>query len=439
MPPQTRYARSGDVRIAYQVVGDGPRDLVIVPGFVSHVDLSWEHPPYERFMERLATFARVLVFDKRGSGLSDPVHPAATLEERIDDVRAVMDAAGSERAALLGISEGAPMSALFAAGRPDRIEALILYGAFARGTPTPDYPWAMPDELWEEGISGLDESWGHGFSLLSLAPSQMENRPFYEWWCRFERQAASPGVAAAALRLDSQIDVREVLPTVRVPTLVLHRSGDFWSAEGARWVAGQVPGGRYVELPGEDHWPWIGDSEAMIDEVEEFLTGERHEHEPDRVLATVLFTDIVGSTERATQLGDQHWRDLLGRHDRIVRKQLDRHRGREIKSIGDGFLATFDGPARAIRCARSICSDVRTLGLEVRAGIHTGECELMNGDVAGIAVHIGARVVRDAGPGEVLVSSTVRDLVVGSGIQFEDRGKHALKGAPGEWRLYAVD
>ena len=436
--PPTGYARSGNTRIAYQVFGDGPRDLVIVPGFVSHLETSWEHPPYERFMERLASFARVIVFDKRGTGLSDPVAAAATLEDRIDDFRAVMEAAGSDRAALMGISEGAPMSALYAATRPDRVEAVVLYGSFARGTQAPDYPWAPSADAWPVGLAAIDESWGQGFGLITLAPSKFHDRPFFEWWCRFERHAASPGLVEAALDLDRQIDIRDVLPTVGVPALVLHRTGDFWPVEGARWIAGQIPGARFVELPGEDHWPWIGDPDSVVDEIEEFLTGTRGQRAPDRVLATVLFTDIVGSTERASGLGDRRWRELLESHDRVVRRHIDRSRGRAIKSTGDGVLATFDGPARAIDCAQRICQDVRSLGIEVRAGMHTGECELMNGDIGGIAVHIAARVVGGAGAGEVLVSSTVRDLVVGSGIEFEDRGRHALKGAPGEWQLYAA-
>jgi pimeloyl-ACP methyl ester carboxylesterase len=436
---ETRYALAGDVRVAYQVFGDGPRDLVLVPGFVSHLELAWEYPPYERFMRRLAAFARVVVFDKRGSGLSDPVGAAATIEERMDDVRAVMDAVGSERADVFGWSEGANIAAVFGASRPDRVSALVLYGAFARGTPTEGYPWAVVREAWELALQEDEEEWwGQGFSLVNLAPSSFEDEALVRWWGRFERQSMSPTGARAALRLDMELDIRDVVPTIGVPTLVIHRTEDPIPVEGARWLAEQIPDARFVELPGDDHWPWISDPDEVADEVEEFLTGERRERELDRALATVLFTDIVGSTERATALGDRRWRDLLEQHDRLVRRELERHRGREVKMTGDGVLATFDGPARAINCATAICERVRPLGIEVRAGLHTGECELRNGDVGGIAVHIGARVAALAGAGEVVVSSTVKDLVVGSGLTFSDRGTHSLKGAPGEWRLYAL-
>jgi pimeloyl-ACP methyl ester carboxylesterase len=441
MEPETQYAVSGEVRVAYQVVGDGPRDLVLAPGFVSNLELAWEHPPYERFMRRLASFARVIVFDKRGSGLSDPVGEAATLEERMDDIRAVMDAAGAERADVFGWSEGATMTALFGASRPDRVSALVLYGSFARGTPAKGYPWAVAPDAWELWLQEDEEEWwGQGLSLMTFAPSQFEDdEALVRWWGRFERQSMSPRMARAAIRLNMELDIRDVLPSVHLPTLVIHRTDDILSVEGARWLAEQIPDARFVELAGEDHWPWITDPDEIVDEVEEFLTGERHEHELDRVLATVLFTDIVGSTERATALGDRRWGDLLEQHDRLVRRELGRHRGLEVKTTGDGVLATFDGPARGINCARAICAQVRPLGIEVRAGLHTGECELRNGDVGGIAVHIGARVAGMAGPGEVLVSGTVKDLVVGSGFAFTDRGTHSLKGAPGEWRLYTLE
>lgn len=439
MEPETRYARAGDVRVAYQIVGEGRRDLVLVPGFVSHLELVWEYPPYERFMRRLASFARVIVFDKRGSGLSDPVGAAATVEERIDDIRAVMDAAGSESADVFGWSEGALMAAVFAAGFPERVSALVLYGSFARGTPAEGYPWASPPEAWELALQEDEEEfWGQGVSLLMVAPSAFEDEALVRWWARFERQSMSPTMARAALRLCMELDIRDVLPTIRVPTLVVHRTDDVLPVEGARWLAEQIQDARFVELPGDDHWPWISEPDEIVDEVDEFLTGERHESEPDRVLATVLFTDIVGSTERAAALGDRRWRDLLDQHDRLVRRELERHRGRAVKTTGDGVLATFDGPARAINCARAICERVRPLGIEARAGVHTGECELRNGDVGGIAVHIGARVADMAGPGEVVVSGTVKDLVVGSGLAFSERGTHSLKGAPGEWPLYAL-
>jgi pimeloyl-ACP methyl ester carboxylesterase len=436
--PDTRYARAGDISVAYQVVGDGPRDLVLVPGFVSNVELAWEHPPYERFMRRLSASARVIVFDKRGSGLSDPVDHAATIEDRVDDIRAVMDAAGSERADVFGWSEGATMAAVFAASFPERVGSLVLYGAYARGTPAAGYPGAVPRHVWEAGLGQLEETWGQGVSLLTLAPSRGGDEPLVRWWSRFERQSMSPSMAHAVLRLDMELDIRDLLPSIRVPTLVIHRRDDPIPIEGARWLADQIPDARFVELAGDDHWPWITDPEDSVVEVQEFLTGERQEHEPDRALATVLFTDIVGSTERAAALGDRRWRDLLDRHDRLIRHELHRHHGQEVKTTGDGVLATFDGPARGIGCATAICHDARSLGIEVRAGLHTGEVELRNGDVGGIAVHIGARVANMAGPGEVLVSGTVKDLVVGSGLEFTDMGEHSLKGAPGEWHLYAV-
>lgn len=436
---KTQYARSGDFSVAYQVVGEGPRDLVVVPGFVSHLEVAWEHRAYERFMDRLASFARVIVLDKRGCGLSDPLVGSPTLEQRNDDLRAVMDAAGSEQAALFGMSEGAAMTALFAATYPARVAGLVLYGMFARGVHTDDYPWAPDEEFWETGLASIPEAWGEAVSLITLAPSKLEDEAFRNWFGRFERMSASPRVTVDNLRLDMQIDIREALPVISAPTLLIHRSGDFWPIEGARHVAERIPGARLVELPGENHWPWVDDSDAVADEVEEFLTGARHAPEPDRVLATVLFTDIVASTERAAELGDRRWRELLERHEAIVRAQLERFRGRALKTMGDGFLASFDGPARGVRCARAIVEAMRPLGIEIRAGLHTGECEMMNGDMGGIAVHTGARVSAKAAAGEVLVSGTVRDLVAGSGIEFSDRGSHELKGVPGDWRLFAVE
>ena len=440
MEPETRYARAGDVRVAYQVVGDGPRDLVLVPGFVSNLELAWEHPPYERFMKRLSAFARVIVFDKRGSGLSDPVDRASTIEERNDDIRAVMDAVGSERADLFAWSEGANMAGVFAASFPERVSALVLYGAYARATPTQDYPWGIPPEIVEMATrESEEETWGIALSLALLAPSRLGDEAMVRWWGRFERQSMSPAIALDIIRLNTEMDIREVLPSIRVPTLVMHSVEDVVPIEGARWLADQLPDAQFVEVPGDAHWPWITEPDASVDEVQQFLTGVRHEHEPDRVLTTIMFTDIVGSTERAATMGDKRWRDLLQQHDRLVSRELDRHRGRHVKAIGDGVLATFDGPARAIGCAQAICEQTKSLGVEVRAGLHSGEVELLDGDVGGIAVHIGARVASIAGPGQVLVSSTVKDLVVGSAWQFEDRGTHSLKGAPGEWRLYAVE
>jgi pimeloyl-ACP methyl ester carboxylesterase/class 3 adenylate cyclase len=439
MDLETRYARAGDIRVAYQVVGEGPRDLVLVPGFVSNLELAWEHPPYERFMKRLSSFARVIVFDKRGSGLSDPVDRAATIEERIDDIRAVMDAVGCKRADVFAMSEGANMSAVFAASFPERLSALVLYGAYGRSTSTQDYPWGIPEAIRQLAVKEPEvETWGTGISLALLAPSRLQDKAMLRWWGRFERQSMSPAMARDVIRFNMEVDIREVLPSIRVPTLVIHSAEDVIPVQGARWLAEQIPDAQFVEVPGDDHWPWITEPDASVDEVEQFLTGVRHEHEPDRMLTTILFTDIVGSTERAAALGDKRWRDLLQQHDRLVSRELDRHRGREVKAIGDGVLATFDGPARAIGCARAICEQANMLGMEVRAGLHSGEVELRDEDVGGIAVHIGARVANMAGPGEVLVSSTVKDLVVGSGFEFTDRGTHPLKGAPGVWRLYAV-
>jgi class 3 adenylate cyclase len=448
MQPTTRYAKSGDVNIAYQVIGEGPLDLVYVPGWVSHLDLNWEEPDYARFLERLASFSRLIMFDKRGTGLSDrvPVNALPTLEQRMDDVRAVMDATGSEQAALFGASEGGPMCALFAATYPERVGSLVMYGSYARGLPEGDYPWAAtrwattPDDL-EAMLELMGERWGEPDDFLGLwGPSIAGHDRYKQWWSRYLRISASPAAAVAFSRMNHQVDVRHVLPTIRVPTLVIHRAEDSLNLPaGSRYMADRIPGARYVELPGEDHLWFFGDQDALLDEIEQFLTGTRRVREPDRVLATVMFTDIVGSTERAAELGDRRWRELLASHEAVVRAQLERFRGREVQMLGDGVLATFDGPARAIRCARVICDEIRALGIEIRAGLHTGECEMVNGDVVGIAVHTGARVSAKASSGEVLVSSTVKDLVAGSGIEFQDRGVHQLKGVPGEWRLFAVE
>jgi pimeloyl-ACP methyl ester carboxylesterase len=436
--PETQYAKSGDVNIAYQAIGDGALDLVYVSGWVSNLELMWDEPQYERFLRRLASFSRLIVFDKRGTGLSDPValDHLPTLEQRMDDVRAVMDAVGSERAAVFGNSEGGQMSLLFAATYPERTVALVTQGTFAKRLWSPDYPWAPTPEAREQEIRDIEASWAD-LDVTTLAPSTDD--AFRRRLAAYFRRSASPAVGAAFLRMNTQADLRAVLPTIRVPTLVIHRADDRdVSVEEGRWIASQIPGARYVELPGIDHVPWVGNQDEVVDEIEEFLTGARPAPEPDRVLATVLFTDIAGSTARAVELGDRRWRELLEVHHAAVRRQLERFRGREVDTAGDGFLATFDGPARGVRCARAIVDAVREVGLDLRAGLHTGECELVNGGVRGIAVHTGARVAAQAGPGEVLVSSTVKDLTAGSGIEFEDRGEHELKGVPGEWRLYAV-
>jgi pimeloyl-ACP methyl ester carboxylesterase len=439
--PETRYTRSGDVNIAYQVVGDGPRDLVLVLGWVTHVEYIWEEPSAAAFLKRLASFSRLILFDKRGTGLSDrvPNSELPTLEQRMDDVRAVMDAAGSERAALMGVSEGGPMCLLFAATHPQRTTALILIGSYARRMWAPDHQWATPPEEGEAFLKEIAHDWGGPVGLDVRAPSELDNEAFRRWWATYLRMSASPGAAETLTRMNGLIDVRHVLPAVRVPTLILHAEHDrSLSVEHGRYVAQQIEGARYVEVPSDDHLPWVGDQDAILDEVEEFLTGARRGSEPDRVLATVLFTDIVGSTQRAVQLGDRRWHALLTAHETVIRRELERFRGHEIDTAGDGFLATFDGPARAIRCAVAIRDGVHSIGLTIRAGLHTGECELHGGNIAGIAVHTGARVAALAGPDEVLVSSTVKDLVAGSGIGFEDRGVHELKGVPGSWRIFGV-
>jgi pimeloyl-ACP methyl ester carboxylesterase len=439
--PTTRYARSGELNIAYQVVGRRPFDLIWVPGWVSNIEESWEVPEYAHFLHRLASFSRLILFDKRGTGLSDRVSNdrLPTLEQRMDDVRAVLDAVGSERAAVFGASEGGNLSILFAATHPERVHALVLQAVYAKRLWSPDYPWAPTPEQRELDTQQIEREWAGEMDVSQLAPSAVADPALMRRIATFFRRSASPGAAVALLRMNAQIDTRSVLPAIRVPTLVLQRTGDREvNAEEERWIASQIPAAKYVELVGDDHLPWIGDSDRLLDEVEEFLTGIRRGPEPDRILATVLFTDIVASTERATALGDRRWRELLAAHHAAVRQQLDRWSGQEIDTAGDGFLASFDGPARAIRCACAIRDQVLTLGLEIRAGLHTGECERVGAKLVGLAVHTGARVAALAGPSEVLVSRTVKDLVAGSGIEFESRGLHLLKDVPGEWQLFAV-
>jgi class 3 adenylate cyclase len=439
--PTTLYARSGSVSIAYQVVGDGPRDLVQVSGWVSHLEAGWDEPLQARFRRRLASFSRLILFDKRGTGMSDRVadRDLPMLEQRMDDVRAVMDAAGSTRAVILGQSEGGSMAMLFAATYPDRTTALITIGSYARRIWDPEYPWAPTSAERQQFFDWIERNWGGDVDPSTLAPSLASDEGFKRQLARFFRLSASPGSALALAKMNTQIDVRSVLSTIRVPTLVLHRSGDLDAniAEG-RYIAERIPGAKFVELPGVDHLPWAGNQEDILDQIEEFLTGVRPVPHPDRMLATVLFTDIVGSTERAASLGDSAWRDVLERHHVSVRAELAHFRGQEITTTGDGFVATFDGPARAVRCAVAIRDRLHESGLEVRAGIHTGECERMGDNIGGIAVHIGSRVAGLAEPGEVLASSTVKDLTAGSGIVFEDRGAHPLKGIPGEWRMFRV-
>lgn len=436
MQPVTQYARSGDVHVAYQAFGDGPINLVLVPGFVSNVENYWDQPDFARFLTRLASYARVVTFDKRGTGGSDRVSELPGLDVRMDDLRAVMDAAGIEQAALLGISEGAPLSILFAATYPHRCRALVLYGSFSRFS-----YWFATDEALAAFFGYVEKAWGTGGSIQKFAPSRANDSAFQRWWGRNERLGASPAAVTALMRMNSQIEIGGVLPAVRVPTLVIHRTGDqVVNVAGGRDVAAKIPGARLAEFPGSDHLFYVGENaDDISDAIEEFLTGARGSAVADRVLATVLFTDIVGSTEKAASLGDRRWRALLDDHHAMVRGILTRFRGHEVKTTGDGFLATFDGPARGVRCARAIADEVRSLGIDIRAGLHTGECEIIGDDVGGIAVHIGARVAALAGAGEVLVSSTVKDLVAGSGLRFGSRGVTPLKGVPGEWQIFAAE
>jgi class 3 adenylate cyclase/pimeloyl-ACP methyl ester carboxylesterase len=436
--PQTRYAKVGDLSIAYQVAGDGPVDLIIVPGLVSHVECFHELPGYSHMIERFTRFARVITFDKRGTGLSDRVADAPTYEDRMDDITAVLDAVGSQRAALFGISEGGPLSALFAVTYPGRTTALVTFGAIARTCVASGYPIVVDRESAKQALDAVAELWGTGAFLETVSASRAGDPDVRALWAKIERLSMSPGGFRALCQIVLDIDVRAVLPSVRMPALVLHAEGDIYPIEAARYFADHIPGARWVELRGVDHYPWFGPMDELLAEIEEFITGTRSAPEVDRVLATVLFTDIVGSTQRAAALGDRRWRELLDAHDAAVRRELARARGREIRTTGDGFFAAFDGPARAIRCAVAIREQARALGIDVRSGLHTGECERRGDDLAGIAVHIGARVAARAQAGEVLVTSTVRDLVAGSGIVFTDRGEHALAGVPDPWRLLAA-
>lgn len=436
MESPIKYARSGDVHIAYRIFGDGPRDIVLIPGTISHVELLWEVPSNEHLLKRLTAFARVIVFDKRGQGLSDRVGEQ-TIEERIGDVCAVMDAAGSDRAAVYGWSEGGPMCLMFAATYPARTSALILFGTFAS---MKNEPWNMTREALDQFIGLLEAHWGEGVLVRLNAPSRRNDAAFLEWFARIERAAASPGSVRDLMRANYEIDIRHLLATIQAPTLILHRAGDeLVPVRTGRYLAEHIPRAKYVEIPGTDHLVLDKETQDIIaDEIEEFITGTHRQLEPDRVLATIMFTDMVSSTQRAVELGDARWRELLSNYYTVLRKELIAFRGHEVRTAGDGMLATFDGPARAIRCAGSMREKIRPLGLQVRTGLHTGECELIDGDIGGIAVHIAARVAAVAQSDEVLVSSTVRDLVAGSGLQFADRGAHNLKGVPGDWRLFAV-
>jgi len=437
--PRTHYAKSADVNVAYQVFGDGPSTIVYAPGWISNIEIMWEDPLWTAFMRRLGAFARVIHFDKRGTGLSDRDVGYPTLDDRMDDIRAVMDAAGVERAAIFGASEGGNMATMFAAAHPDRVTHLILFGCFARREPAPDYPWAPSLEARGRWIASLERDWGQAIDISGIAPSRLGDRAFAAWFGRLERMASSPGAASRLARLNTKIDVREVLPAIRVPTLVMHRSRDRDSkVEEGRYLAAHIPGARFRELDGDDHIFWTQQVEEIAGEIEEFVTGVRTEAVSDTRLATILCTDIVGSTARQAALGDAAWAALSAQHDTAVRAVLRRLQGEEINTTGDGFLAAFDSPGRAIRAAFAIQDATRALGLRVRAGLHTGECSRNAGSLAGIAVTIAVRVAALAGGGEVLASRTVRDLAVGAGFAFSDRGEHVLKGAPGTWAVLGV-
>jgi class 3 adenylate cyclase len=439
VPPQTHYAKSGDVHIAYQVSGKGPPDVVIVHGFVSNVELMWEMPFTGPALRRAEQFARVVCFDKRGTGLSDRSVGVPTLEERMDDVRAVMDAANVERASLWGISEGGPMCLLFAATYPERTSSLVLQGSFARLSQAPDQPFGYPLEAVAPIVATFEEEWGTGAVLQNFFPSSAEDPEMRGVFARYERNSASPGAMVDIVKMLANIDVRSVLPTISAPVLVLHGARDsVVTVEHGRYLADHIEGARYIELTGDDHLPIHDEEQRHFDDIEEFLTGHRPDPISERVLKTVLFTDIVDSTATAGHFGDKDWRALLDRHDSIIRTEIDRFRGVEVNTTGDGFLAAFDGPARAVQCAMAAREGVGSVGLRIRAGVHTGECVERGGDLAGIAVHIAARVLASAKPGEVLVSRTVTDLVAGSGLSFIDRGEHELKGVPGDWQLFAV-
>jgi pimeloyl-ACP methyl ester carboxylesterase len=441
LAPETSYARSGDVHIAYQAFGAGPPDLVLAVGALWNIEHQWTQPRVVKVLARLASFSRVIVFDKRGTGLSDrvPASELPTLEDRMDDVRAVMDAVGCEQAVLFGEDEGCSMCTLFAATYPERTSALVLFGSFARRLQAPDYPWGIPSEFAEQLVDQLKAGWGKPLGLRIGAPSLAEDEGVRKWWAGMLRASASPSSAAAMLHMSINTDIRDVLDTIHVPTLVLHEVGDLPApVQGGRYVAEHIPGARFVELPGDTHLFFLADRDELLDEVQEFLTGVRWRPKRDRVLATIVFTDVVQSTEHAVEVGEERWADLLEQHHAVVRRQLDRFKGREIDTAGDGFFASFDGPARAVHCACAIRDEVRRLGIDIRAGVHTGECQVIDQKLGGLAVHIGARVAHMAGAGEVLTSGVVKDLVAGSGLAFIDRGPHTLKGIPDPWRLFAV-
>lgn len=439
MNPEIRYAQAGDLSIAYSVMGGGPLDLLMVPGFESHVELGWQYPPVASFLGRLASFSRLIMFDKRGSGLSDRgVEP--TIEGYVADAKAVMDACGSERAAILGVSEGGSTALLFAATYPERTSALIVYGGYARVARAEDYPIGFPADQLLESANYVADRWGTGVGLRGWAPSIGDDETAREWWAQFQRLAASPRDVRRGMSAYASMDVRPALPAISAPTLVIHRKGDLMVPVAlGRFVADNIEGAEYLELDGSDHFIFTENAGMIIGAIEEFLTGAQSSPEPTRRLATILFTDIVGSTERSAALGDHAWRSLLERHDAMIRRALARYLGREVKTMGDGFLAVFDAPTAAIRCADAIRGGAQGLGLAVRVGIHTGEIELIADDIGGIAVAIARRVADLPGQGEILVSATVPGVVVGSGIQFREQGSHSLKGVPGKWSVFAVE
>jgi pimeloyl-ACP methyl ester carboxylesterase/class 3 adenylate cyclase len=439
MPPRTQYTKSSESSIAYQVLGDGPPDLVYAHGWLSHIEYAWENPDYARFLNRLASFARLIRFDRRGMGLSDREVGSLTLEQRVDDIRAVMDAVNSQKATILGVSEGGYMSVMFAATYPERVAGLVLCGAFAKGSWAPDYPWAPTSEQREEYICDLERNWGGPFDLEHSAPSVAKDAAARSWLGAYLRYSAGLSAAKALSRINHSVDVRKILPAVSVPTLVLHRIGDQWHAlaEG-QYLAKHIPGAKLVELPGDDHIPWWGDQNRLIGEIQEFITGARVSAPTERVLLTIVVTDIVGSTEKAVVMGDSKWKDLLHAHDAAVRRELKNFEGQEINTTGDGFVLAFTGPTRAIQCTKAIRQNLASLGVGLRAGLHTGECEWRGEDLSGLAVNIASRISNQASSNDILVSNTVKDLVVGSGIKFDERGPRSLKGIPGEWPLFSV-
>ncbi len=441
MTPEVHYAKLGEAHIAYQVFGSGDLDLVYVPEFWHSIEAQWEEPRFAAFLRRLGSFSRVICLDQRGSGLSDPLPlgERPSLDLGTDDVRAVMDAVGVSRAALLGVAGGSMISALLAATVPDRVQALVLLNGMGRVTATPDYPWGTTPAFEARVMADLSNGWGRGALADILAPSEADDPAFRSWLARYQRLGASPGEVIAQRRMIQDVDIRQVLPAIRAPTLVVHRRDNRLISVGhGRYVAEHIPNAEYVEVPGADHLPFLGDSEAILAPIQRFLTGAISPADERRALVTLLFTDIVGSTDHAARLGDRRWRAMLEEHNAIVRGELERFRGRELDRAGDGFVALFDGPGRAVRCALAIKHGVRRLGVSLRAGVHTGEVELLGAEIEGIAVHIGARVAALADPGEVLVTSTVRGLVAGSEIAFIDRGSRALRGVPGRWRLFAA-